>query len=382
MRKIQWFLVSMIGMFFTLSTFAAAPARPQLVLKPPVLHLNAKAWVLMNYESGQIVTSYQAGTHLPPASLTKLMAAYVVLTVVQQGAIQLTDQVVVSDHAAKTIGSRMFLKAHEKVSVENLLKGMIVQSGNDATVALAEHVAGSESAFIDMMNAAADKLGMQDTHFASVNGLPSPGQYVSAHDMAMLSRALIAHFPAEYRWYSQKTFAWNGIRQRSRNRLLWTYPGTDGLKTGYTKAARYCLVASAKQNHMRWIGVILGAPSDKLRAQEMQKLLDYGFRYYENHTLYDADQVMEHVPIVQGEANTVPVGIEQRLVVTVPKGHYGDVKASLMIDKATKAPIKKGQVLGHIRVTLAGKLLAKRAVVALQPVQKSISLWQSIKDMF
>ena len=347
---------------------------------PPRVDIKAKAWVLMDAQSGKILAQHNDQLRLPPASLTKLMTAYVVLQALHNGTIHLDDQVLISRAAAKTGGSRMFIRAGKRISVENLIKGMIIASSNDATIALADHVAGTTVAFAHLMNQTAAQLGMHHSHFVNQNGLPAKDQYVSALDMAILARALIQHFPQAYHWYSTKTFTWNGIKQRSRNRLLWTNPHVDGLKTGYTKAAQYCLVASAKRDNMRLIGVVLGAASANSRTIEMQKLLTYGFRFYQVKTLYKAQQTIETVPVENGRETQVPVTVTQPIVVTIPRGRAQQLTAKLSVN-TLEAPIQAGQVVGKIHVDFHQKPIITRDIVAQKAIAKA-TLWQKVKRWF
>lgn len=363
-------------------TISQAPLpRPTIAAPlPPKIVINAKSWVLLDYQTGKVLSQHNDQQRLPPASLTKLMTAYVVLQALHNGTTHLTDKVLISPKAAKTGGSRMFIRAGKKISVENLMKGMIIASGNDATVALAQHIAGSESAFAHMMNQVAAQLDMDNSHFVNPNGLPAKDQYVSAQDMATLSRALISHFPKAYHWYSQKSFTWSGIKQHSRNRLLWTNPNVDGLKTGYTKAAKYCLVASAKQGQMRLIGVILGAPSAKARAAEMQTLLTYGFRFYQNKTLYHANQTVQAIDVANGAQKTVNAIVTKSITVTIPRGHERQLTARLTVKPLT-APIKKDQVIGQLHIAFNGKPILTQNIIAQNAVAKA-SLWQKVKNWF
>ena len=324
----------------------------------------------MSSESGQVLASHDANATQPPASLTKLMTAYVVLQAIHAGHIHLQDIVRISTKAAKTGGSRMFLKIGEKVSVENLLKGMIIESGNDAAVALAEHVAGTEAAFAHMMNHSAKQLGMTHSHFINPNGLPAEDQYSSAHDMAVLARAIITHFPKAYRLYSVESFTWNGITQHSRNILMRRNPQVDGLKTGYTKAAKYCLVASQHDNNQRMIAVVMGVSSPQVRADAAQKLLTFGLRFYRDYTLYQANKPIESVKLKGGKQNTIPIGTAQNVTVTLPRGHYQNLKAAAHVNKNLKAPIKQSTVIGQLVVTLKNKTIQTVPLIALTSVAK------------
>ena len=351
--------------------------RPQLPPVIPSIQVPADSWALLSYNSGQMLASHDANEELPPASLTKLMTAYVVLQATEQNRIHLDDIVTISTKAAKTGGSRMFLKVGEKVSVENLLKGMIIESGNDAAVALAEHVAGNEAAFAHLMNHTALQLGMTHSHFENANGLPAKNQYTSAHDMAILARTLIAHFPKEYRWYSQTSFTWNGITQHSRNILIRRNPNVDGLKTGYTKAAQYCLVASQHDGKARMIAVVMDTKSPQVRADAAQKLLTFGLRFFKNHTLYQTHQIIQSVTIANGKQSTLKVGPGSPVIVTTPMGHYDQLQAQAQVMKNLHAPIKAGQRVGIITVSVNHKPIKTVPLIALEAVDKG-SWWHRI----
>lgn len=354
-----------------------AQANPSLIPSPP--NLAASGYVLMDYHSGQIIAQSNAGQRLEPASLTKMMTAYTVFNELRAGHINLSDQVRVSEKAWRMTGSRMFIEAGSSVSVEELLKGMIIQSGNDASVALAEHVAGSEDAFVTLMNAHAARLGLEHTKFTNSTGLPDPNLYTTPIDMARLASALIHEFPQYYPWYSERSYTYNNIRQSNRNLLLFRDDSVDGLKTGHTSAAGYCLVASAQRNEMRLISVIMGTSSERARAQESEKLLNYGFRFFETHRLYAAHEPLSQMRIWKAETEQLPLGLAEELFVTVPRGQYGDLKASMRVDQTISAPISQHQQLGAVEIRLGNELLAERPLIALQDVAKG-GLWQQLKD--
>ncbi|MBE0510365.1 MAG: D-alanyl-D-alanine carboxypeptidase [Chromatiales bacterium] len=354
-----------------------AQANPSLIPSPP--NLAASGYVLMDYHSGQIIAQSNAGQRLEPASLTKMMTAYTVFNELRAGHINLSDQVRVSEKAWRMTGSRMFIEAGSSVSVEELLKGMIIQSGNDASVALAEHVAGSEEAFVTLMNAHATRLGLEHTQFTNSTGLPDPNLYTTPIEMARLASALIHEFPQYYPWYSERSYTYNNIRQSNRNLLLFRDDSVDGLKTGHTSAAGYCLVASAQRNEMRLISVIMGTSSERARAQESEKLLNYGFRFFETHRLYAAREPLSQMRIWKAETEQLPLGLAEELFVTVPRGQYGDLKASMRLDQTISAPISQHQQLGAVEIRLGNELLAERPLIALQDVAKG-GLWQQLKD--
>ncbi len=370
-------LFSKLTALFLFIAASVATAAPSLIPSPP--RLAATGFVLMDYHSGQVLASSNAGQRLEPASLTKLMTAYVVFHEIETGHIGLDDMVRVSEKAWRMPGSRMFIEVGKEVSVRDLLHGMIIQSGNDASVALAEFVAGSEDNFVPLMNAHAKNLGLDGTHFVNSTGLPHADHYTTPIDMAKLAAALIRDFPEYYKWYSIKQYTFNNITQRNRNLLLDRDESVDGLKTGHTESAGYCLVSSAKREEMRLISVVMGTNSEKARAQESQKLLNYGFRFYETHRLYAANTPLKEMRIYKGESENLPLGLSSDLYVTVPRGQYKSLNASLSISKTLIAPVSAGQKLGNVSVTLGDDAIIERPLVALQQVAEG-GLWQSLKD--
>ncbi|MGR9100901.1 MAG: D-alanyl-D-alanine carboxypeptidase family protein, partial [Gammaproteobacteria bacterium] len=313
------------------------------------------------------------------ASLTKIMTVYVVFRELKNGNLTLDETTRISEKAWRTPGSRMFVEVNRRVSIEDLLKGVIIQSGNDATVALAEHVAGDESTFAALMNQHAARLGMLNTHFTDSNGLPSPEHFSSARDMAILTAALIREFPDFYRWFSEKEFTYNNITQPNRNRLLWRDESVDGVKTGYTEDAGYCLVASAKREEMRLISVVMGTSSANARAKENQSLLNYGFRFFETHRLYKANDALTEAKIWKGETGTLSLGLNDDLYVTVPRRHYDDLKAVLTVDDTIMAPVKKGQSFGTVSISLGDDTIINRPLVALTSVEEG-GIFQQLYD--
>jgi len=352
-------------------------AAPTLIPSPP--RLAATGFLLMDFQSGQILAESHADERMEPASLTKLMTAYTVFHELKAGHIRLKDEVRVSEKAWRMPGSRMFIEVGSTVPVEELIKGMIIQSGNDASVALAEFAAGSEDAFVPLMNAHAKNLGLSGTHFVNSTGLPNPEHYTTPRDMARLAKALIREFPEYYSWYSEKKYTYNNITQSNRNLLLYRDDSVDGMKTGHTESAGYCLVASAKRKEMRLISVVMGANSEKARAQESQKLLNYGFRFYETHRLYAAGEALKQMRIWKGATESVPLGLSEELYVTVPRGQYKDLQASLSVDRTIIAPARKGQPFGTVDVRLGDETVVQRPLVALQGVAEG-GLWQQVKD--
>jgi D-alanyl-D-alanine carboxypeptidase (penicillin-binding protein 5/6) len=341
-------------------------AEPPIIPAPP--GIPARAFILMDYHSGRVIAENNADEKLEPASLTKIMTAYVVFRELAKGNLHLDDMVTVSEKAWRTEGSRMFAQVGAKIAVENLLKGMIVQSGNDASVALAEHMAGDESVFAQMMNQEAERLGMRNTHYKNSMGLPDPEHYTSARDLAILTRAMIAEFPEYYKWHAIKEFEFNNIKQVNRNRLLWRDPTVDGVKTGHTQGAGYCLVTSALRDGMRLISVVMGTKSDGERANANQALLNYGFRFYETRPLYKANEKLAEARIWKGTESKVPVGLSQDFAVTFPRGQYQNLKAGLEIGTTGTAPIKVGDKLGLVKVTYNNDVIAQQDLVALKAV--------------
>ncbi len=357
--------------------FTAAAATP--IPDPP--QVAARAYLLQDFHSGRILAEANARERVEPASLTKLMTAYIVFSELRAGTIRLDETVRVSEKAWRTGGSKMFIEVDKLVTIEDLLKGMIVQSGNDASVALAEHVAGSEDAFASLMNNYAATLGMTDSHFVNSTGLPHPDHYTTARDLALLTRALIRDFPEYYQWYSQREFTYNNITQYNRNKLLWRDPSVDGVKTGHTKAAGFCLIASARREDMRLISVVLGARSESGRAQETQKLLNYGFRFFETRRLYPAGQVLTSARIWKGEVEQLPLGLTEDLYVTIPRRQYDRLETAMDIAPRISAPASRGQAYGTLEIRLDGELVASRPLVALRSVAEG-SLVQRLSDEF
>lgn len=349
---------------------ASAATQPKPSFQPPIIipgppKLDAKAYVLMDANSGAILAQKNMNTKLPPASLTKLMTLYVVSEALAQGQIKLDDKVRVSKEAWSRGGSRMFLKLHSYVTVHQLIQGIIVASGNDACVSIAQYVGGNEKNFAALMNQAAQQLGMKNTHFVDSTGLPKDEHYTTAYDLAILTRALIQRFPQYYDWYKQKWIKYNKIRQPNRNRLLWRDPSVDGLKTGHTNAAGYCLIASAQRDNMRLISVVMGTPSDAARSDESQALLNWGYRYYHSYKVFNANNPITEARVWLGKNKNIQLGLANDIFVTVPRGEYKSLKAALKVEPKLHAPIKKGEVYGQITINLKGKTVATAPLVAL-----------------
>lgn len=369
---------------FTLLVLAAQ-ASAQSVLIPAPPQIAGSSWVLMDPLSGRVIMENNSHERLPPASLTKMMTAYIVERELDEGRISMSDMVPISVKAWRTEGSRTFVREGTSVPVETLLKGVIIQSGNDASVALAEFIAGSEGAFVDIMNQQASLLGMENTHFENATGLPSGNHYSTAYDLALLARAIIQDYPENYPLYAQKHFTYNNIRQPNRNSLLWRDDSVDGLKTGHTEEAGYCLVASAKRDETRLIASVMGASSSQARAQEVQKMLNYGFRYYETERLFRAGQELVASRVWGGEANEVSVGMPDDVYVTIPRGARNKLESVVDLDSVIKAPIKVGTELGRVRVVMEGETLVDQPVLALTDVPEGglfKRLWDAVKLFF
>lgn len=354
-----------------------------MIPTPP--DLNASSWILVDANSGEVLVEHQADKRLPPASLTKMMTAYIVEKEVDDGNITDDDMVTISEEAWRTGGSRMFIREGTQVSVDDLLRGVVIQSGNDASVALAEHVAGSESAFADLMNQQAQRIGLQNSHFVNATGLPNPDHYASARDLATIAKHVIQDYPEHYEIYSKKYFTYNGIRQPNRNRLLWRDASVDGLKTGHTEEAGFCLVASAKQDDMRLISVVMGTDSDAARAQETQKLLSYGFRFFDTFRLYQRGAVLNQSRIWGGAQDQLKIGVSEDIYLTVPKGRRDDMTAQLNLPETLEAPVQAGQQLGTLNITLGDETLMEQPLVALQTVEEGgffKRIWDTILQFF
>ena len=340
----------------------------------PTMNINAQAWALMDYQTGNVVSAHNMHARRKPASLAKIMTAYVVAEAIENGAIKMDEQVPVSEKAWKTGGSQMFIKPGDKVTVRQLLKGMIIQSGNDAAVALAEFVAGSEQSFTMVMNQTAQRLGLQDTHFANPDGLPKPDQWTSAYDMAELSRAFIHDFPEVYKMFAEDSYTWNGITQANRNKLLQVNPHVDGLKTGYTRKAGYNLVASSKKDDKRFISAVLGTSSAQARVQESNKLLTYGARFYTNEQVLQADQTVGRVKVTGshklGRTVTVATG-SKPVVLTIPKAYVKHLKTRPQLPQSVAAPVNKGDKVGSIKVQAGPETLYQAPVYATESVKRA-----------
>jgi D-alanyl-D-alanine carboxypeptidase (penicillin-binding protein 5/6) len=357
------------------SSAVFAQARP--VPAPPII--GATSYLMIDAKSGHELASLNPDVPIPPASLTKLMTTYVVFHAIEDGRIALEDEVTISEKAWRMEGSRMFIEVGNRVSVKNLLLGVIVQSGNDASVALAEHVAGSEAVFAEMMNQYAQQLGMTSTHFVNATGWPDEEHYSTARDLAILARALIKEFPEHYKWHAIKEFTWADITQPNRNRLLWRDDSVDGLKTGHTEAAGYCLVASAERDGMRVISVVVGTASDKARIDGSQALINYGFRFFETRLLYKAGEEIARARVWKAADEYSPLGVMEDLYITVPRGAYDSLESVHNMPAVIEAPVGSGQPLGEIKVSLNNEILLQEQLRALSD-NPSGSLWQRAVD--
>ena len=371
---------------FVLSTTAlaissVAQAESAQIAPPP--NLAVKAYLLKDFNSNYVIASQNSSMRIEPASLTKIMTAYLAFKALKNGHLSLTQTLPVSELAWKVEGSKMFIEPNKPVTVDELLHGTIIQSGNDSSIALAEGIAGTEPQFADMMNKEAARLGMKNTHYMNATGLPDAQHFTTADDLATLATALIRDFPDQYqRLYSVKEYTYNKITQPNRNRLLWADPNVDGMKTGHTETAGYCLIASAKRDGIRRISVVLGAPTDSARASESQKLLNYGFQYFDSKLVYKQGQSINQLKVWKGTENQLASTVANDLFVTIPKGDYANVKAVMSSTQPLIAPIKKGQVIGSVKFTLNGKVIEERSLVAAKSIDGAGILgraWDSIK---
>jgi serine-type D-Ala-D-Ala carboxypeptidase (penicillin-binding protein 5/6) len=360
-------------------TKTAEPLGGQNYFTPPAPTVDAKGFVLLDSGTGKILAQKEPNTRMAPASLTKIMTLYVISQALNNRQIGLDDEVLISAKAQGVSGSRMFVKAGSRVKVRDLIQGIIVASGNDACIAMSEHIAGSEETIVDLMNQQAKQLGMNNTHFTDCTGMPDPNHYSTPLDIAVLSRALITHFPQYYPWYSQKWFTYNNIKQPNRNRLLWRFEYADGIKTGHTEEAGFCLAASAQKDKMRLVSVIMGAPSDSTRADGAQRLLTYGFRFFQARKLYNGGMAISKPRVWKGEMTTVPVGLKQDLSLLVPTGQANRIKAVANLHKPLIAPIAKGDNLGTLDVTLGDQLLIQAPLIALEAMPAG-NTWQRVRD--
>jgi serine-type D-Ala-D-Ala carboxypeptidase (penicillin-binding protein 5/6) len=357
---------------------APAPVAAQApVPSPPTVPTNG--YILVDHDSGRVLAEQRSDERMEPASITKLMTGYIVFAALREKRLALTDPVVISEHAWRSEGSRSFMELGSSIPVETLVKGMIVQSGNDATIALAEKVGGTEDGFVQMMNEYAKRLGLKNTHFDNSWGGPSPGHYSTARDLATLSRAIIREFPEYYKWYSLKEFTWNGIRQPNRNGLLYRDATVDGIKTGHTESAKYCLVSSAKRDGMRLVSVVLGSPSEKAREDASAALLNYGFTFYETVKLQQAGKTVLNPRIYKGDTQTVAVGSLRDISVTIARGRAATLMKEATIKGPLVAPLPAGSAVGEYRVTAGNEVVARIPLVTLKAVAEG-GLWTTTTD--
>lgn len=380
MRLYSRLLLTVFFIGFVPATRAGSvpvPAPPELA---------ASAYILQDFHSGEIIAEKNADMRIEPASITKIMTAYVVFDAIRSGKLSLDDKALISEKAWRnpefpgwSQGSRMFADVNTQVSIANLLRGLIIQSGNDASVALAEHIGGTEAAFVDIMNAYAKKLGLDNTHYRNSTGWPVEGHYTTAHDIATLSRALIRDFPELYKLFSEKRFTYNNISQSNRNTLLWKDDSVDGVKTGHTESAGYCLVSSAERDGMRLVGVVMGTPDEDARIKYSQSLLNYGFGFFETDKLYAANDGLKDVRVWKGAAESVKVGLAHDLYVTIPRGEYDNLKSTVSIQRSVFAPVAQYEAVGQLVVELNGETIREAPLIALDAVERG-NLFQRVID--
>jgi D-alanyl-D-alanine carboxypeptidase (penicillin-binding protein 5/6) len=369
--------LTLLGLLLPLSAAAS------LIPKAP--EVDASSYVLMDATSGQIIIEHNAYERLPPASLTKMMTAYIAEAEISSGNISMKDKVRISVKAWQMGGSRMFVREGTEVSVEDLLRGIVIQSGNDASVAMAEYIAGSEDAFADLMNQHASRMGLTDTHFVNATGWPADNHYSSAHDMAILAHHIIRDYPQHYGMYAEKSFTYNNITQQNRNLMLWRDDRVDGLKTGHTEEAGYCLVASAVDGDMRLISVVMGTDSEAARARETQKLMTYGFRFFETYKAYSEGDALTNVRVWMGTENELNLGPAEDLVLTIPRNSHDQLKAEMTVNPDVTAPISKGDEIGKVIIRLDGDVMLEKPLVALNAVEEAgifKRLWHHILRFF
>jgi D-alanyl-D-alanine carboxypeptidase (penicillin-binding protein 5/6) len=365
--------------WYSFPAFVALVATGSLNAAPTPPTVDAAAYILLDQQSGQVLAEKDADTRVDPASLTKLMTSLVTFDALRAGTLKLDEMITISEHAWRTQGSRSFVEVGSQVPVEVLIQGMIVQSGNDASVALAERIAGTEEAFAGLMNDEVKRLGLSNTVFDNATGMPGPDHYSSARDIALVARAIISEFPEYYHWYSEKDFTYNGITQHNRNQLLWQDPTVDGLKTGHTDTARYCLAASSQRDGMRLISVVMGSTTSKTRAASSRALLEYGFHFFETHRLYAAGAEIARVKVWKGGAEDVALGLDRDLFLTIPRGRYNELAPSMDIPPQVIAPLAPHASAGQVRVALDGEVLAERPLLTLSAVEPG-SLWRRMVD--
>jgi D-alanyl-D-alanine carboxypeptidase (penicillin-binding protein 5/6) len=369
LRKVNFALLITLITFSTLilaNPIIPVALQPQATISPAVPSIDAKGFILIDAASGKVIAEKNPDARMAPASLTKLMSLYIISSTLKSGSIHPDDKVRISNAAWKTGGSRMFVKVGTEVPVKDLMQGIAVASGNDASVAMAEYIAGTEEAFASMMNAQAKTLGMKDSHFMDSTGLPNPNHYSTPRDFATLAQSLTRDYPEDYKLFSEKWFTYNGIKQPNRNRLLWRYQYADGLKTGHTDDAGYCLVASAVKDNMRLISVIMGAPSDEVRTEDSIRLLTYGFRFFETHKMYSAGTTLTNARTWKGKQKEVALGIDQDLYATVPAGQAKNIQTVYVINEPLTAPIIKGESYGTVNLMVNNQVVLSKPLIAMK----------------
>ena len=371
MKKILLLVCFAIALPLAVIAQSPPPPPPKGMPIPAAPTLSANSYILVDFNSDHVLVESNPDMRVDPASITKVMTSYIVFSELASGNIKLTDTVTVSETAWRTGGSRMFIEPSMEPTIEQLIKGMVIQSGNDASVALAEHLAGTEEAFAGLMNHYATQLGMTNSHFMNSTGLPHENHFTTARDVATLSIALIEDFPDYYPWYSEKEYSFNNIRQHNRNNLLWRDPAVDGLKTGHTEAAGYCLAASAKRDGMRLVSVVLGSGSETTRVNESQSLLNYGFRFFETIQLYKAGQELAQGKVWKGEEEQIRLGIRDELFITIPRGRYDDLDAQVEMRPELIAPITEGEEVGQISIRLEDSEITSRGLIALETIPEA-----------
>lgn len=376
MKRLTQILIATIFMLSSSLLFARSP---NLIPTPSAPILESSSYVLQDNTSGKTIVSQNADQRVEPASLTKMMTVFVIDNEIASGRLDPDDKVYITENAWRTEGSRMFVKVNTYVPIKELLQGVVIQSGNDASVALAEHVAGSEPAFAELMNHHAERLGMKDTHFTNATGLPGPDHYTTANDMAILANALINDYPDTYALYAKKTFTYNDIKQNNRNLLLWRDKSVDGIKTGHTDSAGFCLVASAQRNGMRLNAIVMGAANDGARIEQTQRLLNYGFRFFQTKALLAAEQPLVTARVYSGKQNSVNAGVLDELFVTLPQGKINYLDTEIIINNDLRAPIISGQTIGTLKVTVGDELIVEQPVVALETIEKG-GIWRRFMD--
>lgn len=373
-------LFKTLSRFILIACFAIGIAYAQKVnILTKLPDIEAESYLLIDYHSQKVLASKQPAKRIEPASITKMMTAYIIYQELEKGNINPKDLVLISEKAWRMKGSRMFVEANKKVPFERLLSGLIVQSGNDASIALAEHTAGTEASFVEKMNVEAKRLGMKDTNFVNSTGWPAEDHYTTANDISILATALITDFPEHYKLYKEKEYSYNGIKQYNRNKLLWLDPTVDGVKTGHTESAGFCLVASADRNGMRLISVVLGAGSVKIRSDASQQLLEYGYNNFETHKLYNAGGALEEVRIWKGKEKNMPIGFIDDFYITVPKGSYSRLKGSVQYQSDVDAPVYRGDQIGKVVIKDGNKTIVEAPLAALNTVDGG-GMWRTVTD--